>query len=298
MPVALGGLTLLFLQVPQLAALVARPPAGRHDLDLLPRRAAAVDACCSSGRCCSACWWWSPCRGCCACSSGPDRDYRLYGIRYWAHRTIAPDDQPASSSPGSTGTAPTSCTTCAASGTTCAGSSRPARTSGPAVKHDNPFLSSVGRGTVVADGLSFINADYSSTHFRVSRVAVGAHNFLGNRIAYPAQGRTGDNCLLATKVMVPLDGKVREGVGLLGSPSFEIPRTVERDQQLDVTDPDGAAPQAAAPRTGTTPSPSCCSCCPAGCSPRCSPCSRWPPSISTRSSGCWSPRWPAAWSCR
>jgi hypothetical protein len=77
---------------------------------------------------------------------------------------------------------------------------------------------------VIADGLSFINADYSSTHFRLSRVNIGARNFLGNRIAYPAQGRTGANFLLATKVMVPLDGKVREGVGLLGSPSFEIPR--------------------------------------------------------------------------
>ena len=32
--------------------------------------------------------------------------------------------------------------------------------------------------------------------------------------------------------MVPIDGKVREGVGLLGSPSFEIPRTVERDSKF------------------------------------------------------------------
>ena len=30
-------------------------------------------------------------------------------------------------------------------------------------------------------------------------------------IAYPAQGRTGDDCLLATKVMVPIDGPVRRG---------------------------------------------------------------------------------------
>ena len=60
----------------------------------------------------------------------------------------------------------------------------------------------------MADGLSFINADYSGSHFRVSRVAIGVHNFLGNRVAYPAQGRTGDDCLLATKVMVPLDGPV------------------------------------------------------------------------------------------
>ena len=73
-----------------------------------------------------------------------------------------------------------------------------------------------------------------STSFRLSRVSIGAENFLGNRIAYPAQGRTGDNCLLATKVMVPLDGQSARGVGLLGAPSFEIPRKVERDQQLDV----------------------------------------------------------------
>ncbi len=108
---------------------------------------------------------------------------------------------------------------------------------GSDVKHDNPYLSVVGTGTVVADGLSFINTDYSASHFRVSRVSLGAHNFLGNRVAYPTQGRTGDNCLLATKVMVPMDGPIREGVGLLGSPSFEIPRTVDRDHQLDVTDP-------------------------------------------------------------
>jgi non-ribosomal peptide synthetase-like protein len=105
---------------------------------------------------------------------------------------------------------------------------------GEDVKHDSPFLTSVGTGTVVADGLSVINADFSSTSFRLSRVSIGANNFLGNRIAYPAQGRTGDNCLLATKLMVPVDGQVREGVGLLGAPSFDIPRTVERDKQLDL----------------------------------------------------------------
>jgi non-ribosomal peptide synthetase-like protein len=33
--------------------------------------------------------------------------------------------------------------------------------------------------------------------------------------------------------MIPLDGKVREGVGLLGSPCFEIPRSVERDSRFD-----------------------------------------------------------------
>jgi non-ribosomal peptide synthetase-like protein len=86
---------------------------------------------------------------------------------------------------------------------------------------------------MVADGLSLMNADFSSTSFQVSRVAIGPHNFVGNNIAYPAGGRTGDNCLLATKTMIPLDGKVREGVGLLGSPCFEIPRSVERDSRFD-----------------------------------------------------------------
>ena len=101
------------------------------------------------------------------------------------------------------------------------------------VKHDNPYLSSIGRGTMVADGLSIINADFSSTSFCVSQATIGPHNFLGNSIAYPSQGKTGANCLLATKVLVPIDGKVRENVGLLGSPSFEIPRTVERDGSFD-----------------------------------------------------------------
>ena len=109
---------------------------------------------------------------------------------------------------------------------------------GEDVKHDTPFLTSVGSGTMAADGLSIINADFSSTSFRLSRVSIGAENFLGNQIAYPAQGKTGDNCLLASKVMVPLDGPVREGVGLLGAPSFEIPRSVKRDQQLNVRSAD------------------------------------------------------------
>ncbi|WP_405534862.1 Pls/PosA family non-ribosomal peptide synthetase [Streptomyces sp. NBC_00075] len=104
---------------------------------------------------------------------------------------------------------------------------------GTEVRQETPYLVSVGRGTMVADGLSVLNADYSGTSFRVSRAEIGPHSFLGNHIAYPAGGRTGENVLLATKVMVPLDGEVRENVGLLGSPSFEIPRSVERDSSFD-----------------------------------------------------------------
>lgn len=103
---------------------------------------------------------------------------------------------------------------------------------GKQVKHDTPYLVSIGTGTVIADGLSIVNADFTSTSFRVTQTAIGQDNFFGNDIVYPSQGRTGDNCLLATKVLVPIDGEVREGVGLLGSPSFEIPRTVERDSRF------------------------------------------------------------------
>ena len=105
---------------------------------------------------------------------------------------------------------------------------------GSAVAQDSPFLSAVGTGTVVADGLSIVNADVSATSFRVAPVVIGARSFLGNDIAYPTGSRAGDNCLLATKVMVPIDGPVREGVGLLGSPAFEIPRSVRRDRALEV----------------------------------------------------------------
>ena len=104
---------------------------------------------------------------------------------------------------------------------------------GSEVSTSNPLLTSVGTGTMVADGLSVVNEQFSSTSFKVSRVAIGARSFIGNDVTYPAGAATGDNCLLAIKVMVPLDGKVRKGVGLLGSPPFEIPRSVERDSQFD-----------------------------------------------------------------
>jgi non-ribosomal peptide synthetase-like protein len=103
---------------------------------------------------------------------------------------------------------------------------------GTGVKQDTPYLCKVGTGTMVADGLSMMNTEFSSTSFRVSSVSIGPRNFLGNTVHYPPGGKTGDNVLLATKVMVPIDGKVREGVGLLGSPAFEIPRSVDRDSSF------------------------------------------------------------------
>jgi non-ribosomal peptide synthetase-like protein len=104
---------------------------------------------------------------------------------------------------------------------------------GMMIKHEVPSLSIIGTGTMVSDGLSLLNAEFSDTSFRVLPTAIGARNFVGNGIAYPPGGRTGDNCLIATKAMIPITGPVREGVGLLGSPCFEIPRSVRRDHQFE-----------------------------------------------------------------
>jgi non-ribosomal peptide synthetase-like protein len=104
---------------------------------------------------------------------------------------------------------------------------------GPELTHENPYLTTVGSGTMVSDGLSIMNADYSGTSFRVSEVTVGARNFFGNDVPFPVGARVGDNVLFGTKAMVPIDGTVRENVGLLGSPAFEIPRTVDRDASFD-----------------------------------------------------------------
>ncbi|WP_459385164.1 Pls/PosA family non-ribosomal peptide synthetase [Arthrobacter humicola] len=104
---------------------------------------------------------------------------------------------------------------------------------GPTLGHESPFLSSVGTGTMVSDGLNMMNADYTNTSFRLSRVQIAGHNFLGNSITFPMGAHVGENCLLATKVMIPIDGPIRRDVGLLGSPAFEIPRSVQRDAEFD-----------------------------------------------------------------
>jgi non-ribosomal peptide synthetase-like protein len=99
-------------------------------------------------------------------------------------------------------------------------------------KHDNPFMCDIGSCTMVSDGLSMINMEMSSSSFRLLKTRIGDRNYLGNDIQYPPGGRTGANVLLGTKVMIPVEGPVRENVGLLGSPPFEIPRMVERDKGM------------------------------------------------------------------
>ncbi|MFC4612547.1 Pls/PosA family non-ribosomal peptide synthetase, partial [Streptomyces maoxianensis] len=167
----------------------------------------------------------------------PDKVYPLYGFHYWIHRAIARTTNIKFYNVLFGGTSYI-VHYLRWLGYDLRGVRQTGSNFGEMVKHDTPFLSAVGSGTQVADGLSIINADFSNTSFRLSRVSIGAENFLGNMIAYTAQGKTGDNCLLGTKVLVPLDGQLREGVGLLGAPSFEIPRSVKRDQQLEVDSED------------------------------------------------------------
>jgi non-ribosomal peptide synthetase-like protein len=99
-------------------------------------------------------------------------------------------------------------------------------------KFDSPFLCRVGSGTMVSSTLLMINAQFSSTSFRLVRSEVAENNFLGNVILVPPGSRAGSNCLLATKVMVPIDGNMRTNTGLLGSPVFEIPRNVGTDRNF------------------------------------------------------------------
>jgi non-ribosomal peptide synthetase-like protein len=231
LPLAFSGLYVLFTAVPQLAALLDPSDPGFTSWTFY------VDALETS----SVIFFGSILVGfvlvgavprVLALAITPGRTYCLYGFHYWIHRTIASltnhkffmnlfGDSSAIvyylrfigydlSQVVQTGT-----------------------NFGGSVKHETPYESVVGTGTMVADDLSLINADFSSSSFRVTRTLIGTHSFFGNYIFYPAQSRTGDNVLLGTKAMVPIDGPIREGIGLLGSPSFEIPRSVERDSRFD-----------------------------------------------------------------
>ncbi|WP_058635709.1 Pls/PosA family non-ribosomal peptide synthetase [Aureimonas ureilytica] len=99
-------------------------------------------------------------------------------------------------------------------------------------QQESPHLCEIGSHTMVSDGLFMLNMHKSASSFRLEHTKVGAQNYFGNNIFFPSDARTGDNCLLGTKVMVPISGPVRENVGLLGSPPFEIPRLVSRDKEL------------------------------------------------------------------
>ena len=162
----------------------------------------------------------------------PGRTYPLYGVRHWLHRVIR-----RLTNIGFylelTGDSSYVVPYLRALGYRMPDFEQTGSNFGADLEHETPFAVNIGRGTMVADGATFIDADYSSTSFRVMPLSIGPHNFLGNAVAYPAGARTGENCLIATKAMVPLDGPVRADTGLLGSPCFEIPRSVTYDARFD-----------------------------------------------------------------
>ena len=114
-------------------------------------------------------------------------------------------------------------------------------------RHDNPLLCNVGSGTMVSDGLSMINTHMSATSFKLAEARIGEENYLGNAVLYPPDGRTGANVLIGTKTLIPIDGPMRENVGLLGSPAFEIPRVVDRDRDFMASIGRKDAPRAPSP---------------------------------------------------
>lgn len=162
----------------------------------------------------------------------PGRTYPVYGIRYWAQGTVARLTN-LTFFPRLLGDSSYVVPYLRAVGYRMPGLVQTGSNFGLEVKHDNPFLTTIGSGTMVADGISVINADYSGSSFRLSDTAIGARSFLGNYIVFPPQASVDDDCLLATKVMVPTTGERRTHTGLLGAPAFEIPRTVRRDARFE-----------------------------------------------------------------
>ncbi|MCH6171325.1 amino acid adenylation domain-containing protein [Pseudonocardia alaniniphila] len=232
LPLVIGGAVVLFTQVPQLGALLEPGPMAFTTWAFY-RDVAAASVVLFVGLLIVGLLLLVVAPRLLNLAITPDKVYRLYGFHYWAHKTITALTN-LKFFPYLFGDSSAIVNYLRVMGYDLSRVEQTGSNFGQRVKHESPFLSSVGTGTVIADGLSILNADFSNTSFRVSRASIGAQNFLGNNIAYPAQGRTGDNCLLATKVMVPIDGEIREGVGLLGSPSFEIPRSVQRDIGFDL----------------------------------------------------------------
>lgn len=102
---------------------------------------------------------------------------------------------------------------------------------GLAQKHHSPFLCSFEGKTMVSDGLAIINQETVHGAFILRRINFKRDTFMGNNLHIPASAEPGENCLIATKAALPPSGQLGNGVGILGSPAFPIPRIVERDKR-------------------------------------------------------------------
>jgi len=107
---------------------------------------------------------------------------------------------------------------------------------GLAQRHENPFLCDIGSGTIISGGLKMINETMCASSFKLGLVKIADKNYLGNYLHIPPDIHVGENVLIATKALAPIDGPIREHTGLLGSPPFEIPRATSRDLEMSQVD--------------------------------------------------------------
>ncbi|NIB33238.1 hypothetical protein HBB16_18210 [Pseudonocardia sp. MCCB 268] len=193
--------------------------------------------------------------------AGPERTrlYRLYGLHHWAHRVIAGSTS-RSSSPSCSGTRPTSSATCRWIGYRLTPVVQTGSNFGITVQHEVavPELGRPGHGRrrqAVAAQRRLLSA-FQCRRCRSARTTSSATASPTRR-----RGRTGDNCLLATKVMVPIDGPVgRRRAAQLAQ---------LRDPHQWARLAPGAAARRAAPPAGLegtcAPAASCSGCWCAGC---------------------------------
>lgn len=182
----------------------------------------------------------------------PDKVYALYWISYWAQRVIARMTNVASLNT-LFGDSSYIVGFLSMLGYKLSLVEQTGSNFGNTVKHDNPYLCSAGTGTVVADGLAFINADFSSTSFKVSRVSVGARSFLGNNIHYPAQVASATTACSARRSWSRATGPSATTSGCSGRPASRSPArsTATPDRSCLRT----RSGDAFAARAGTTSSP-------------------------------------------
>ena len=194
-----------------------------------------------------------PSRACSTSRIKPDKVYRLYGFHYGVHRSDRASDQCEVLDATSSVTARTSSTTCAASGTSSPTVVQTGRTSAAGqAREPVPELRrqrNDGRRRAVDHERRLLEHVLP----RVPDVDRGAATSSATTSPIPRRGRTGDNCLLATKVMVPIDGRGPGECRAAGLAELRDPAVGRARQQLRPPEDTGTSCAAASPpRTGTT----------------------------------------------
>ena len=103
---------------------------------------------------------------------------------------------------------------------------------GTTQSHGLPGLVEIGANTMASDEITFVNLSYSSSYVCAEPVSMGRDSYAGNYINVVPDHRVGDNCLIGTKTALPISGESYSDTGLLGSPAFAIPRSVQRDSEI------------------------------------------------------------------